>query len=992
MKRIIKLLIILGVLSIHSCGKKEQKITNLDMLKGEKTFAVPTGTAADQLTLKRIPDGKIKYFNSVLDCALAVKEGKADAAVYDLPVLKNIAAKNEGLMVLSELLLDDQYGFAVQLGNVSLKTAIDEVQTELRANGKYDDMMKRWFPEKGGPAPMPQIVTENKNGILKFGTAAVTEPIAYYDSNRKLAGFDIEFASYIAQKLGKQLEVIDMEFGAMLPALIAGKVELIGAGISITEERAKKVLFSNSYYKSGIAAIVRETGENQSSNSKTKLTGIEDVKKSRIGVLLGSVHDNYATKNFPEAIISQYQNRPDLLTALNLGKVDVAFTDQSAVKDILDKNRELASFIDRLYMVPIAAGFNKSDQTLRDQFNVFLKKIKSDGTYNDLIDRWIKRGVSIMPEISTPNTNGSLRVGCVADIGLPTSTILDGKLVGFDIEIAKRFAAFIGKEFVPIDMPFGSLLASISTNKIDIITSSLMVSEERKKKIDFSDPYFESGVSLLARKSNIARHTVNQLSQLSDIAHKKVGILNGTVHDGLMREKYPEAEVFRYNSTSDMIISLTGEKVDAIMLSMVSANVLIRQNPDLGILSTEVLDMPLGVGFNKKNPELREKFNNFLKTARQDSTYATIYKRWMVDDAENAEMPPFNNPPNGKKLVVGVSVDDLPYVAFKNGGYVGFDIELIQKFAEKENFNLELISMDFSSLIAALAAGKVAMISDGMAITKERSKEIDFSDSYADFKTAVMVLNKNLANSNNKTVVVEESSFAQKVSNSFYNNIILEKRYLLILDGLKITMIISLFAAIFGTMIGGLICFMRMAKQKWLSVSARLYINLLRGTPVLVLLMIIYYVVFASVNINPVLVAVIAFGLNFGAYVSEMFRTSIESLDKGQKEAAIAGGFTKIQTFVYIILPQALRHVLPVYKGEFISLIKMTSIVGYIAVQDLTKASDIIRSRTFDAFFPLIMVAVFYLAIAWVFSWALGYVEISVDPKRKQIKKIGEEI
>jgi polar amino acid transport system substrate-binding protein len=156
--------------------------------------------------------------------------------------------------------------------------------------------------------------------------------------------------------------------------------------------------------------------------------------------------------------------------------------------------------------------------------------------------------------------------------------------------------------------------------------------------------------------------------------------------------------------------------------------------------------------------------------------------------------------------------------------------------------------------------------------------------------------------------------------------------------------------------------------------------------------MIIYYVVFASVNINPVLVAVIAFGLNFGAYVSEMFRTSIESLDKGQKEAAIAGGFTKIQTFIYIILPQALRQVLPVYKGEFISLIKMTSIVGYIAVQDLTKASDIIRSRTFDAFFPLIMVAVFYLTIAWVFSWALGYVEISVDPKRKQTKKIGEAI
>ncbi len=116
--------------------------------------------------------------------------------------------------------------------------------------------------------------------------------------------------------------------------------------------------------------------------------------------------------------------------------------------------------------------------------------------------------------------------------------------------------------------------------------------------------------------------------------------------------------------------------------------------------------------------------------------------------------------------------------------------------------------------------------------------------------------------------------------------------------------------------------------------------------------MLIFYVIFASVNIQPVLVAVIAFGMNFAAYVSEMFRTSILSIDKGQWEAGIASGFSKFQTFLYIILPQAVNRVLPVYKGEFISMVKMTSVVGYIAVQDLTKAGDIIRSRTFDAFFP----------------------------------------
>jgi ABC-type amino acid transport substrate-binding protein len=138
------------------------------------------------------------------------------------------------------------------------------------------------------------------------------------------------------------------------------------------------------------------------------------------------------------------------------------------------------------------------------------------------------------------------------------------------------------------------------------------------------------------------------------------------------------------------------------------------------------------------------------------------------------------------------------------------------------------------------------------------------------------------------------------------------------------------------------------------------------------------------VNIDPVLVAVFAFGINFAAYVSEMFRTAILSIDQGQTEAGIAGGFTKTQTFIYIVMPQAIRQVLPVYKGELISLVKMTSIVGYIAVQDLTKASDIIRSRTFDAFFPLIMTAVLYFGISALLLMLLNTVERKIDPKRRR--------
>ena len=157
----------------------------------------------------------------------------------------------------------------------------------------------------------------------------------------------------------------------------------------------------------------------------------------------------------------------------------------------------------------------------------------------------------------------------------------------------------------------------------------------------------------------------------------------------------------------------------------------------------------------------------------------------------------------------------------------------------------------------------------------------------------------------------------------------------------------------------------------------------------LVLLMLIFYVVFGSVNISPTLVAVIAFGMNFAAYFAEIFRAGLMGIDNGQREGGIAMGFSPVQTFIHILLPQTIVRILPIYKGEFISLVKMTSVVGYIAVHDLTKAGDIIRSRTFDAFFPLVMVAVLYFLIAALFIQGLEYLERRTDPvaRRRQGEK-----
>ncbi|MCD7907020.1 MAG: amino acid ABC transporter permease, partial [Clostridium sp.] len=203
---------------------------------------------------------------------------------------------------------------------------------------------------------------------------------------------------------------------------------------------------------------------------------------------------------------------------------------------------------------------------------------------------------------------------------------------------------------------------------------------------------------------------------------------------------------------------------------------------------------------------------------------------------------------------------------------------------------------------------------------------------------------------------------------TFYLNFIEDDSWKYITVGLKNTLIITLFACLMGIVLGFLVGMVRSTyekthKLKILNAICKVYLTVIRGTPVVVQLMIIYFVVFGSARVSKVFVAVLAFGINSGAYVAEIFRSGIMSIDGGQLEAGRSLGFSYWQTMWYIIMPQAFKNVLPALCNEFISLLKETSVAGYIALQDLTKGGDIIRSRTYSAFMPLFAVALIYLVI-----------------------------
>lgn len=208
----------------------------------------------------------------------------------------------------------------------------------------------------------------------------------------------------------------------------------------------------------------------------------------------------------------------------------------------------------------------------------------------------------------------------------------------------------------------------------------------------------------------------------------------------------------------------------------------------------------------------------------------------------------------------------------------------------------------------------------------------------------------------------------ENIGHELYKLLIYDKRYMYILTGLKNTLIISLFAVIIGFLLGTIIALINDSNEKngnfkILSTLGRWYVNVIRGTPMLLQLMIIYYVIFKSVDISPVLVGIIAFGLNSSAYVSEIIKSGINSVDTLQYESALSLGFNYSKTMIYVILPQAIKNILPALGNELVTLIKETSVAGYIGIVDLTKAGDIIASNTYNYFFPLIITAIIYFIL-----------------------------
>ena len=475
-----------------------------------------------------------------------------------------------------------------------------------------------------------------------------------------------------------------------------------------------------------------------------------------------------------------------------------------------------------------------------------------------------------------------------------------------------------------------------------------------------------------------------QEKTLTDFETAQIAVITGSAQADLVQQKYPNATQQQYNTASDAAAAVSSGKADALCSSKTLAQELMTSDPTLTMVSEPLGASEIAFPFPKteRGDTLRVQMDQLIDELRASGELQRIHDKWINASEEERIMPDIQLTGENGTLKVCAKGSQPPYCYYRSNEMVGFGPEILLLFCQKYGYTYQLDDLSMDAIMLSLQTAKHDFSIAGVVVTSERSETMSFSKAY-DATEQVMVYRGGLATSADDETV-QQGSLAE----SFIKTFIREDRWKMLLSGLGVTLLIAACAAALGTLLGYGIALARCRGGKAVNTFFSGYVSLFQGTPVLVMLLIFYYIIFGSVDVPGILVAILVFSLNSAAFMSENFRAGIQSVSQGQMEAALALGYSERKAFYKFVVRQAAQRVLPVYRGELITLLKGTSIVGYIAVQDLTKMGDIIRSRTYEALFPLLSVAVIYFLMSWIIYKLLTYAEKRLSNKADKSKRV----
>ena len=449
----------------------------------------------------------------------------------------------------------------------------------------------------------------------------------------------------------------------------------------------------------------------------------------------------------------------------------------------------------------------------------------------------------------------------------------------------------------------------------------------------------------------------------ADLAGLRVALTAGSCYD-LDLSAREDIMLNRFNNAPDGLQALLNDKVDVLVDDETVFNAVIRKEHGIKIACKGDKSFPTAFMFGKDHEDLAKACTATQKRMEADGSMLQSKDFWIKDKYIEAESLPFiPGVTEGTPIKVATACSTAPISFMVENQWYGIEVDILRQLAKDLNRPLEIKLYDISSAIMSLESGLVDIVMGGVFVTEERQQQFLFAEPYHAFRSAYYVVDHEAGK--------QHAGLWAELKNSFRKNLIVEKRWKYITGGLWETVKISVCAILLGSVLGlGLFGLMR-SRRKWMRSVATAYNWFIAGIPQLVLLLILFYVVLAKSGFSPTMVAIITFALFFASSASDIYATSLDAIPHGQTEAGLALGFTRLQTFFNIVFPQAVRRGIPLFQGQCVSLLKGTSIVGYIAIQDLTRAGDIIRSRTFDALVPLLVVTAIYFILSWIIGLLL---------------------
>ena len=982
------LLLALVLCLLAGCGVKEStEITSLDQLAAPGTkIGVPSDMLEFETLQQDYPEAEVLVYDDYPLAYGDVAGGRLDAYVYARSEMQ-FAIENgtTGVRLLGENY--SQNTIAVGLSPVSpiegLQEKINAFIAEMKADGTLDDMYTRWVLQADDA--MPEIVLpEHPTYHLRVGTTGTVMPYSYYVGT-ELRGYDIELAYRFAAWLGADIEFKIYDFGGIVAAASVGDIDCIMSNLYLTPEKEESIPFSDPLFDVEITAMVRDTGA--AAEGAAGEVHAQDFNGKKLAVLVGPLMEDIAHEYFPDSEYLLMDGYPECIAALLAGKVDGYLGDEVALKAVVAEQPEISYIPEYLSYNEYNFAFRKDDpasDALRAELNTWLSQSWTDGTMQEIDSIWFgtdeARKVVELP--GSTGENGTIRV-VTTSTDMPFSYIKDGKNVGYDIDVVARFCRARGYGLELVDVDFAARIPTLQSGKADF-TTSMNVTPERMEEVNFCDLVSSGGVVLAVRASDLTASTASgdsDLQTLADLDQAAIGVLSGTNIPELVAQRLPDAEILYYNSTADEVNALKNGKIDAVAIDEPVGRNMMAEDAALATVPELLDNMDYAFALNKDSGEaLCAELSEYLRSLKADGTLAQLQEKWFDSaDLSTVEMTDYRDFPAENGTVRVAAFQYPPFILLQDDLFAGYEIELLAFFCRDRGYALEIADMSADAVLPSVQSGKCDVGCCCISVTEERKESVLFSEPHYSGGTALLV---------RRDVADAGGGFLSSVKDSFEKTFLRENRWKLFLQGIGTTMLITVLSIIFGTALGfGAFMLCRNGNPVANTVT-RFCVWLVQGMPVVVLLMILYYIIFGKVAISGAAVSVVGFTLVFGAAVYAMLKSGVGAIDRGQTEAAYTLGYTDRKAFYRVVLPQALPHFMPAYKGEITALIKATAVVGYVAVQDLTKMGDIVRSRTYEAFFPLIAVAVIYFILAAILTFIVNKLELRIDPRRRSKESI----